>query len=167
MQRDVGRLTCLHSDPDIVDRGSFAALMPSVQHPSRFDQEEFDLVLCAGLVLDAFRNYEHLSSRDMHGPIAEINSQFALYHNECLIGVFVIVPNEVTLQLDDFKLIIVHFSDDLRLPLVAEQSELLLKVDWLIAHSAHLLLYEICVEAVVVAGQLTNQVNSATNRATG
>ena len=49
----------------------------------------------------------------MDAAIVEVNSQLRLHHNERLIGVFVIVPNEVALQLDDFELIVVHFSYDL------------------------------------------------------
>jgi hypothetical protein len=51
----------VHSDPDVVDGSSLAALMPRVYHPSRLDQQKFDLAFRIGFVLDAFRNYEHLS----------------------------------------------------------------------------------------------------------
>jgi hypothetical protein len=45
-----------------------------------------------------------------------------------------VVPNEVTLQLHDLELIVVHFGDDLWLPLLLEQPELLAEVDRFVAH---------------------------------
>jgi len=47
----------------------------------------------------------------------------------------VIVPDEVAVQLDQLELVIVHFSDDLRLPLLGEQPQLLPKIDRLVTHS--------------------------------
>jgi hypothetical protein len=48
----------------------------------------------------------------------------------------VIVPNEISLQLHDLKLIVIHFSHDLRLPLLVEQRELLAEVDCLVTHAS-------------------------------
>jgi hypothetical protein len=47
-----------------------------------------------------------------------------------------VVPNEVTLQLYDLELVIIHFGDDLWLPLLVEQPELLAEVDRFVAHVA-------------------------------
>src|SRR6266540_1870021 len=44
------------------------------------------------------------------------------------------MPNKIALQLHDLELVIVHFCDDLRQPLLVEQSELLREVDRLVAH---------------------------------
>jgi hypothetical protein len=45
-----------------------------------------------------------------------------------------VVPNEVTLQLHDLELIVVHFGDDLWLPLLLEELKLLAEVDRFVAH---------------------------------
>jgi hypothetical protein len=52
--------------------------------------------------------------------IAKIDPQNALEDDEGLIGILVIVPDEVTLQSYDFELIVVHFGDHLWLPLLVE-----------------------------------------------
>src|ERR1043166_7767370 len=72
----------------------------------------------------------------MHRAIAKIDPQFALDDEERLIGLLVIMPDEVALQLHDFELVVVHFGDDLRLPLLVEQGELLAQVDRLVGHGA-------------------------------
>src|SRR5262249_36730145 len=123
------------SDPDVVDRGPLAAFVSGIQHAARLDQKQLDLVLRERLVLDSFRNHEHLSCRDMHATVAEVDSQPALEDDESLIRILVIVPDEVALQLDDLELIVVHLGYNLRLPLLAEQSELLPKVDRVVVHS--------------------------------
>jgi hypothetical protein len=46
------------------------------------------------------------------------------------------MPNEVSLQPHDLKLMIVHFGNDLGLPPLVEQFELLAEVDRLVAHGA-------------------------------
>jgi hypothetical protein len=85
-------------------------------------------------VLDALRHNEHLARRELNGAVAKIDPQRAVEHDERLVGVVVIVPDEVALQLDDLELIVVHLSNDLRLPLLVEQSELFCEVDRLVTH---------------------------------
>src|ERR1051326_3627275 len=72
----------------------------------------------------------------MHRAIAKIDPQLALADKERFVGLLVIMPDEVALQLHDFELVVVHFGDDLRLPLLVEQRELLAQVDRLVAHAA-------------------------------
>ena len=56
----------------------------------------------------------------MDRAVAKIDPQIAFDHDECLIGLLVVVPDEVALQLHDLELIVVHLRDDLRLPLLLE-----------------------------------------------
>ena len=95
---------------------------PTVRHA-------VDLGFRKRLVLDALRDDKHLAGSDVNTAVAEVDSQPPLDDNESLVSVPVIVPEEIALQFDDLELIVVHFRDDLRLPLLAEQRELLLKVD--------------------------------------
>jgi hypothetical protein len=44
------------------------------------------------------------------------------------------VPDEIASQLHDLELIVVHFGDDFRLPLLVEQPEFLAEVDRLVVH---------------------------------
>jgi hypothetical protein len=70
----------------------------------------------------------------MDRAIPKIDPQITFHHDERLIGIFVVVPNKVTLQLHDLELVVVHFGDDLWLPLLVEQPELLAEVDRFVAH---------------------------------
>src|SRR6516225_4776876 len=98
------RMRHLHSDPDIVDRGSFAPLVPGVEHASRFDQQQLDLGFRKRLVLDALRDDKHLAGSDVNTAVAEVDSQPPLDDNESLVSVPVIVPEEIALQFDDLEL---------------------------------------------------------------
>src|SRR5262245_35214525 len=72
----------------------------------------------------------------MDATVPEVDPQAPLQDNEGLVRVFVIVPDEIALELHDLELIVVHFSDDLRLPLLVEQPEFLLEVDRSVVHCA-------------------------------
>jgi hypothetical protein len=65
----------------------------------------------------------------MDSTVAKIDLEFPFQDHESLIGILVIVPDEIALQLDQLELIVIHFGDNLRLPLFANQRELLLKID--------------------------------------
>jgi hypothetical protein len=51
-----------------------------------------------------------------------------------LISILVIVPNKIALHLFELELIVVHFSNDFRVPLLVEQTEFLAKIDSLVGH---------------------------------
>jgi hypothetical protein len=80
-------------------------------------------------MLNAFGNNEHLSGGNLNRAIAKIDPQITLDHDECLIGVLVVVPNEVALQLDDLELVIIHLGDDFRCPLLSKESQFLPEID--------------------------------------
>ena len=56
----------------------------------------------------------------MYGTITKIDPQNALQDDECFVRILVIVPNEISLLPHDLELIVVHFGNDLRLPLLVE-----------------------------------------------
>jgi hypothetical protein len=124
------------SNPDIILGGAITALMARIGDPARLDQQQPDLVLGIGLVFDSFRHDEHFARRYVDRAIAEIDPENTFQHNEGLIRMLVIVPDEVALKLDDLELVVVHFGYDLRLPQLVEQFELSAEVDRFIAHLA-------------------------------
>src|ERR1700733_867564 len=103
-------------DPTIVLGGALAALVAGIEHAARLDQQQFDLPFGVRLVLDPFRHHEHFPGAQPHRPVAKIDPQYAVDHDEGLIGVLVIVPDEIPLQLHYFELVIVHLRDHLWLP---------------------------------------------------
>ena len=86
------------SNPHVVLGSARTTLLSRIQHASRFNQEQLNFLFCVGFVLDTLWNHEHLSGRHMDRSITKIDSQIAVYHDERLIGIFVVVPDEVALQ---------------------------------------------------------------------
>src|SRR5262249_13636979 len=105
-----------------------------VEDPARLDQQQFDLTLGTGLVLDSLRDDEHLACRNKNRTVAKIDPQNAVQDDERLVRVLVIMPDEVALQPDDLELVVVHFGDDLWLPLFVEQLELIAEIDGIVSH---------------------------------
>jgi hypothetical protein len=60
-------------------------------------------------VLDAFGHNEHLAGRDVDGAFAKIDPQIAFNNYECLVGLRMIMPDEIALQPYDLELVVVHF----------------------------------------------------------
>jgi hypothetical protein len=63
----------------------------------------------------------HLPYRSLIPP--KIDPQNAFNHDERLIGVRMMVPNEVASQLDGLELIVIHFGDDLGSPVLRDCPE--------------------------------------------
>src|SRR5262245_66080017 len=61
------------SDPDIACGRPPAARMTGVQDAARLDEHELHFALGGGLVLDAFRDDEHFSRRDVDMPVPEVD----------------------------------------------------------------------------------------------
>jgi hypothetical protein len=122
------------SDPDIVIRGTLAVRIAGVAHAARLDQQQPDFAFGIRLVLDALRDDVHFARRDVHSAVTKIDAQDAVDHDESLIGIFVLVSNEIASQFDDLELVVIHFGDDFWLPLLIEQPEFLTEVDRLVAH---------------------------------
>ena len=93
------------SDPDFLLRCPLATHIPRIEHAARLDQEQLDLVLGVRFVLHPLRNDEHLSLPDMDRAIAKIAPQIPFDHDERLVCVFVIMPDEVSLQLYYLELV--------------------------------------------------------------
>src|SRR5262249_35465565 len=126
-----------------------ATRIPGIEHAARLDQEQLDLVLGVRFVLHSLRNDEHLSRPDMHRAVAKIDPQIPFDDDERLVSVFVIMPDEVSLQLHHLELVIIHLSDHSWLPLLMEQASLLRKADCAVFHVTSLI-------SVVLSSDLTS-----------
>ena len=67
-------------------------------------------------------------------PPLRLDPQRSPDNNERLVRIFMMMPDEISLQFHNFELVVVHLRNDLRLPLLLEQPEFLTEVDGLIAH---------------------------------
>jgi hypothetical protein len=66
------------------------------------------------------------SGKTCRRPVPKLDQQSSLKAEEELVGVVVLVPDEVTLELYDLDLIIVQFTDDLRPPMFGNSGQFLL-----------------------------------------
>jgi hypothetical protein len=108
------------SDPNVVRGGARAARGAGIEHAARLDQQQFDLAVRKRLVLHAFGHNVHLAGAEIDASIPKIDAQPSLDDYEGLVGVLMIVPNEVAVDLDDLELVVVHLGDNLGLPLIVE-----------------------------------------------
>ncbi|EHP43050.1 hypothetical protein OR16_10783 [Cupriavidus basilensis OR16] len=60
--------------------------------------------------------------------VAKIDAQRALQHDERLIGLDMVVPEKIAFDLDQLELVVVHFGDDFRRPVLMDQAELVREV---------------------------------------
>jgi hypothetical protein len=73
------------SDPDIVRRSPLPTLVPCIEDTSRLNEQQLDLRLRKGLVLDTLRDHEHLSGRNVDRAVAKIDAKIPFEDDECLI----------------------------------------------------------------------------------
>ena len=86
-------------------------------------------------MLNSLRDDDHLASMQFHLSIAEVHYKRALYDDECFIRFRVAVPDKVTFELHDFKLVIVHLGDQTHCIVARGQlRELVRKIDLLYFH---------------------------------
>jgi hypothetical protein len=71
-------------------------------------------------VCHAFWDDEHLTRQNVNRTIMKIDPHGAPQYNERLVGILVVASNEVAQEFHDLELAIVHFGDDLGLPLLVE-----------------------------------------------
>jgi hypothetical protein len=116
-------------DPSVCWGGPVAAGVAGIYRPSGFHEHGTAFTLCRGFVFCSLRDDEHLPFLDGHIAIPEVNGHFPVQYDEHLIGVFVVMPNKLPLELDQLEVIVVHLGDDLRGPVLRELRELLGEVD--------------------------------------
>jgi len=61
--------------------------------------------------------------------ITHLNGQIAFEHKEEIVGVIVLVPNELTLRFDDHDVVSIELGDGSRLPVLGERRQLGFEID--------------------------------------
>ncbi len=84
-------------------------------------------------MLDAVRHDEHLAGPERHGAVAQLDVERALQHEEEIVGVVVLVPDELALHLHDHHVVAVVGRHGARRPVFGEAAELLGEID-LVVH---------------------------------
>lgn len=62
----------------------------------------------------AFRHYEQFTRSQVDLAITELDTHFPVEHNEDLIRIDMTMLDKITLESDQFEMVVVHLSDDFR-----------------------------------------------------
>lgn len=109
--------------------GTGLSLVAGVDGPSGLEQQEMALTFGVRFVLEAPRHHAQLALVERHRAVPEIDAQLTGKHQEELVGVIVAVPHEITLNLDEFDLGVVHLRHDLGRPVTTEEGQFVVQVD--------------------------------------
>ena len=101
------------SYPDVIVGGQVAIDVSGVHDATRLDDHDLAFVFCDRPVLDTLGYDTHLAGVQFDGAVLEFDLHAALDDDECLVGVGMMVPDELALDFDQFELVVVHLGDDL------------------------------------------------------
>src|SRR6185369_3764670 len=119
------------SEPfELLDR-PLVADVPGVEGRGGLEEEDVGLYLGRRPVLDAARHDEHLSLVEDDVAVAQLHPQAPLDHQEQLVLVIVVVPDEGALELDQLDGLAVQLGHQLGGVVLLEQRKLLGDVDFL------------------------------------
>ena len=103
--------------------------IPGVSHAGGFEQQDRHFVIGHRPVFDSTRHDEAVARAKVDGAVAELDAEGAFQAQEQLVDVFVQVPDELALELDELDLLPVQARDDLRTPVVGDRVEMAAEVD--------------------------------------
>src|SRR5262249_24371947 len=117
------------SDPLELRDGALVGHIARVQSVFGLEQEDPGLLLRDRHVLDSLRNDEKLVRLQRNVAVAKADSHPALHHEEHLVFLLVVVPDELALDLDELDRVLVDLSRKTRGPTFLEPGELFGEVD--------------------------------------
>src|SRR5918996_986760 len=115
------RLGCLAET--LFWRSPLAALVARVRGPKRLDQQKLAHLGGLRTMLHALGHDQKVPGTQFHVPFSHLHGQPTRYHEKELVGVVMLVPNPVSLDLDELHLVVVQVSDDLRSPEIVELAQ--------------------------------------------
>src|SRR5207249_10029418 len=90
----------------------------------------------AGTVLRATWDYEQLSGFERNGAVAQLHVERAVKHQEQFVGLVMLVPDELALDLHQPHFMVVVARDNPRRPMIGEARQLRGNVDLVHGNSA-------------------------------
>jgi AcrR family transcriptional regulator len=107
------------SDQGLDLGGQLAAPIAGVDHAARLEQHQGRLDLRARAVLDTARHDEQLPGPEHDIAVPQLNRQLPVEDQEKLVGVGVLMPGELALDLHEPHVVIVNLGDLLRRPVLS------------------------------------------------
>src|SRR5271155_3288089 len=109
--------------------GALVGHVAGVERGGRLEEHHGTLLGCARAVLGAAWDDDELTFADLNVTGAQLHGEAAFDYEEHLVFMIVMVPEEVSLELDQLHVHAVDLTHDLRLPIFSERGELLRDVD--------------------------------------
>jgi hypothetical protein len=105
----------------------------------RLDQQNLHLAAPRHrAMLNVPRHDEKFAGAQGDGAIPQLDIEFALKHEEKIVGVFMAMPDELAFDPNDHDVIVIEPRNGARRPMVAEALQLLGEIDLLSAHNSFL-----------------------------
>jgi hypothetical protein len=119
------------ADSDALELGDspFASDVPRVQRRSWFDQDDVNLFVSGGAVLDAARDDNEFAFLNGGFVAPELHPQYALYDQKHFVFALMMVPDKLALQFDGLDVAVVYFADDTRVAVVGKKGEFFVQID--------------------------------------
>ena len=117
----------------IADRRRKARVLDIARVASRgrLEDEHMHFVIRNGSVLSASWNDQELSFGKGNNPIAELDAEAAVHDKEEFIFTLMVVPDELSLELDELHFLPVQLADHFRPPVLPNQRQLLSEIHFL------------------------------------
>src|SRR5438445_3247081 len=112
---------------ELCDR-PFVDDVSSVQRRFWFDQDNVDLFVRNGAVLNSVRDDNEFALANQAFTIAEFHAERALHHEKKFVFVIVMMPEKFSFELDGLYKAIVDFADDAGLVVLGNDIEFLFQV---------------------------------------
>src|SRR3954452_11045538 len=122
-----------HLQLDRLD-GQIATRVAGVERVARLDQQHVGLLVGLRAVLDALGHHEQLARPEDDVAVAQLDRELALQDQEEVVGLVVLVPDELAEHLHRDQLVVVHVAEQAGLVGVRQQCELLGQID-LVVHT--------------------------------
>ena len=80
-------------------------------------------------MLDTPRNHKHFTRLKVNPTVTQFDTHLSVKNDENLIRLTVTVPDKLALNLDQFKVVIIHLRDDLGRVMLRKLSQLFAEVN--------------------------------------
>src|SRR5262249_44898841 len=128
--------------------------VPGIRCPGPFNEKHVRLLLRDRTVLCTLRHYEEFTGTDGYVAVTQLDRNASFQHQEEIISVVVLVPHELSLELDHPQVVPVELTDRSRLPILGKHGELFREIDAL--HGSHLNARPVTPNAMAMSRRSTN-----------
>ena len=102
-----------------------------IRRARRLDEQEMCFLLRPRTVTHTLGHHENLPGAKRDVALGHLDDETAGKDEEEVIGIGVLVPDELALDFDDHEIVAVELTDSAWLPVLVKRGQLLLEVDWL------------------------------------